>query len=370
MENDLLEALEASDVSGASGEFGKRMDQGEDAWRIHLSLFPVVQRVLNPPFINPHLPKMYRICREFLTYLKKDEIAALVRLEVNEYARRPKLEKLPKIDLLPSSISFKEIESAIREQNVDKTAVSMATFRAKGGEKEFARKLLLLGSGYLDDSLGHSVSCTAFILLEMIERTEQNPWPALTALAHYFCNGGFHTTLPLRKPKTFSSEEAIKHHLLRAASGRGILNLHHTITCYAIERVGQFLSPEEYDHMVEMWIAFMGDKKVAEIELERSQTAPQADYNQFYKIFSKRDAKSLLSSVEGAVTSVQGRQQLGRFLVKGLCDQYQGDYNPHYLTGLGSALWVLNRCWNQPPVIINALYQYLDFFFSGLKSMG
>jgi hypothetical protein len=66
--------------------------------------------------------------------------------------------------------------------------------------------------------------------------------------------------------------------------------------------------------------------------------------------------------------SEHGRQQLGRFLIKGVCDKYQGNYNPHYLTGLGSALWVIDQYWNQPPIATNALYQYLDFFFSGLRS--
>jgi hypothetical protein len=51
-----------------------------------------------------------------------------------------------------------------------------------------------------------------------------------------------------------------------------------------------------------------------------------------------------------------------------VCDQYQGNYNPHYLTGLGSALWVVDQYWNQSPIAINALFQYIDFFFAGLKS--
>ena len=50
----------------ASELFREGVSGGIDSWEIHQSLFPVVQRVLNPPFINPHLPKMYRICREFI----------------------------------------------------------------------------------------------------------------------------------------------------------------------------------------------------------------------------------------------------------------------------------------------------------------
>ena len=59
MTGNLLQALEASDVVGASEKSREEIRNGRDAWEIHLSLFPVVMRVLNPPFINAHLPKMY-----------------------------------------------------------------------------------------------------------------------------------------------------------------------------------------------------------------------------------------------------------------------------------------------------------------------
>ncbi len=175
-------------------EIGKK----GNAWKIHLSLFPVAQRVLNPPFINPHLPKMYSICRDFHPYPREEEIPALVMLEISEYARRPKLEKIPR-GRLNSSASFMDIESAIRQGAREKAAALLYAFQEQKGKEELARRLLLLGSGYLDQSLGHSVSCTAIISLEMMERTDQDPWPTLATLADYFCKGQFHTPPDLRK---------------------------------------------------------------------------------------------------------------------------------------------------------------------------
>jgi hypothetical protein len=365
---DLLQALEASDIVQTNKLFVEEMSKGGNAWEIHLSLFPVVQRVLNPPFINPHLPKMYRIYRQLVPYLREDEISSFIGLEVTEYARRPKLGKLPKGNLLVSPVSFKDIESAIREQDREKTTVLMATFYAQAGGAELVRRLLLLGSGYLQDSLGHSVSCTAFILLEMVERTDQAPWPALVTLADYFCEGGFHTTPVLRRTPAFPSDEVFDHHLLRATSGRGIVNLHHTITIYAIEEMRRFFTEEEYNHMIGAWIRFMEDKKLKLVALDSPKTELQGDYNRFYETFSKLEAKSVVASIGEMVTSRQGRLELGRFIIKGLCDQYQGDYNPHYLTGLGSVLWVADRYWKQVPIVVNAFYQYLDFLFDNLKS--
>ena len=136
--NDLVQAMEASDAAGASRLLGKKLAEGGNAWKIHLALYPVVQQVLNPPFINPHLPKMYAICRVLVPYLKNDEVAALIHLKVTEYARRPKLQKLPKAKLLNLPVAFNEVEAAIEEQDREKTAILMATYQAqKGGAERF-----------------------------------------------------------------------------------------------------------------------------------------------------------------------------------------------------------------------------------------
>ena len=368
MRDGLLQALEASDVTQINDLFMEEINNGKDAWEIHQSLFPVVQRVLNPPFINPHLPKMYRICRELRPYLREDEIPAFIRLEVMEYARRPKLGKLTKIKPSISPVCFEDIELAVRGRDWEKTTVLMTAFHEQTGGVELARRLLFLGSGYLSPSLGHSVSCTAFILLEMLDRTDQDPWPALATLADYFCKGEFHTTPVLRKTPAFSSNEVFDRHLLRAASGSGIINLHHTITIYAMEQVRPLFSKEEYNHMIGAWVAFMEDKEVKMVVLDNPRIAPPDDFSHFYENFSRLDVKSVVASVREKILSPGGRLEMGRFLIKGLCDKYTGNYNPHYLTGLGSALWVANRCWKQAPIVVNAFYQYVDFLFESLKS--
>ena len=63
--NDVVDAVEKSDVARINALRGA-IGTHDDPWKIHLSLFPAVDRVLNPPFINPHLPKMYNICRDLL----------------------------------------------------------------------------------------------------------------------------------------------------------------------------------------------------------------------------------------------------------------------------------------------------------------
>jgi hypothetical protein len=357
----LLQKIEESDKSGVEELVRTEMASKGRAWPIHLCLYPIAQRVLNPPFINPHLPKMYRVCREFIPYLSEEEIPLLVRLEISEYTRRPKLEKVFPPAQTPTSVAFEELEAAIHEGRREEAAALMSAFQHRRGKAELARRLLLLGSGYLDQTLGHSLSCTAFILLEMMERPEQESWPALVTLADYFCKGGFSSTPHLRNG-ALQSEQALDHHLLRATTGRGIVNLHHTITRFAVERVRHLLSDAEYSHLIACWVDFLGGKDAASPEIEPSIKIN--DYPEFYRYFSKREEGPVLASFAGLIPTEEGRKRLGRYLVRGVCDLYQGNYDPHYLTGLGSALWVVNRYWNRSSVALNALRQYLNHFFT------
>lgn len=367
MDRDLLDAIEASDVAGASANLARNIKEGIDPWEIHRSLFPVVQRVMNPPFINPHLPKMYRVCRDLVPYLSQTGIAALVSLEVSEYARRPKMEKIRRERAPTSPVTFRDIEMTIQENDPGKACVLMAAFLEQKGGAELARRLLLLGSGYLNNSLGHSVSCTAFILAEMLERTDQDPWPALSALASYFCQGRFHTpSMPKTNAPSFPKGMPGMN-LLRATSGLGIVNLHHTITWYAIERVRQLFTQEEYSHLANTWVRFLGDKREENVALEEGEAEVREGYDRFYKMFSEKQPGPVTASLIRMIASEEGRNKLNRFLTQAVCDQYQGDYNPHYLTGLGSTLWILEHYWRDTPIATNALYQYLDFFLGGLR---
>ena len=364
----LLDVLEASDVDRALEICARMVSQGVDPREIHLSLFPVVQRVQNPPFINPHLPKMYAICRELMPYLSEAKTRVFLSLEIREYARRPKMEKIPRVNLLPSRIGFKDIETAIRANDPEKTAALMAIFLNQGSGAELARRLLLLGSGYLNSSLGHSVSCTGFILLEMLERTEMDPWPALSALALYFCKGKFSATPDLKISNPFTEKQASNRQMLQATSGTGFVPLHHTITRYAIERARRFLGQEDYVHMVNSWLDFLGDKGEEKVSPTEAASEPVKEYDSFYKIFSTLKTKPVVASLSPMAGSQEGRNKMKRFLIQGVCDKYQGAYDPHYLTGLGSALWVLDQYGQDAPLVTNSLAQYLDFFFSGIRS--
>ncbi len=156
--------------------------------------------------------------------------------------------------------------------------------------------------------------------------------------------------------------------LSRATSGRGIINLHHTLTWYAIDRISPFLSQTDLGHIMRAWIDFMGDKEEPQISFAESSSNGSDEYPVFYERFTRREAIPVVEILSAGMQSPSRLQQLGRFLVKAYCDQYQGNYDPHYLNGLGAALGVVERCWDTAPVALNALFQSLDFYFENLKT--
>ena len=361
----LTEALATSDTARING-LRSEIAAHPEPWRIHLALFPEVERVLNPPFINPHLPKMYSICRDFVPYLSKRGMASLVYLELVEYARRTKLEKLAPHSTPDYPVTFEEVEKSIAQGDRDETARRMNAFVGRHGLRDLIRHLLLLGSGYLETSIGHSVSCTAFILLELLHRDATEAWPSLVLLADYFCKGHFHAT-----PRLIghSAEPPSRDDLYRSVTGSGFVDIHHTITLYAIERARPFLNHQEQGHMIASWVAWLGTKESRPRLFPGPGTAARAidDYDDFKRAFVQFDADRVLGLAGGMLEGLDHRSRLCSFLVESVCDLYQGNYNPHYLTGLGALLWVLDTYHREAGLVQNALYQYLDFFFSAMK---
>ncbi len=367
MIDNLLAAIEQSDLKEARRVTKKLLeDASNDPWLVHDSLFPIVQRVLNPPFINPHLPKMYAINRELAEYLQPAERRSLVALEVEEYTRREKTPVMVPPSQFPVRVTFKEIEKAISQGDVEKTARLLYVFKENQGDARLVNKLLLLGSGYLNGSLGHSISCSAFILLEMMHRQDENPWPVVSMLAEYYCSGGFEQKPVLQSSTLSAYREAYILEVERAVSGTGIVALHHTITLYAIERCRNLFTNEEYEHLLTSWASMMKHKRVELLQYAGDSTELSA-YRDFASLFTSKEPGLLSPFIAGSLTSAGKRRQLGYYVTRAVIEAYNGQYNPHSITGLGSALWMMETFSAFPGIVINGWLQYLDFFYSDIS---
>ncbi|NNK97315.1 MAG: hypothetical protein HKP41_23415 [Desulfobacterales bacterium] len=363
----LLDSIRNSDPSGARVILESLLEDGRGPWAIHEALFPVVQCVLNPPFINPHLPKMYAINRELAGYLEQEDIAILVRVEVEEYARREMLPPIARPSFVSDVDDFTDVEKAIVTGEIETTAKVLSAFMASAGPLPLVKHLLMLGSGYLDRSLGHSISCTAYLLIEMNIRRDEDPWPVMVSLAEYFCKGNFSKKPTLQYSAISDYPEVYLLNLKRAVSGRGIGPLHHTITLYAIEKCRHFLGHQEYDHALTMWNKMLGDKTEDLVPVDEVASLPLPDYFTFFHTFLESDPIKILEVVKNSLNSMDERHRLAQFLIKAVLQCYNGYYNPHYLTGLGAALWVMDRFHEHPDVVLTCLNQYLDFFYTGVE---
>ena len=360
--NILEQLIKQGNVVGALDVLQKRLKSSDNPQTIHDELYPVAQTVLNPPFINPHIPKMHRICRELYNYLKPDEAGELLRVEVSEYARREKFKAPIKYGEFPPHTQG-DLREAIMKRDRDEVANILAATGSCEGKVELSHRLLRLGSGYLDSSLGHSVSCTAFILLEYSERKREDEWPTYSVIADYFCKGEYS-----EEPVDMSVPDPnriVEDNMLRAVSGTGIGALHDAITIYAIEMAKPITGDSIHSHLVGSWFNFLGDKKAEPFIGDSKPSGGETlDYSKFYELYSGREAEKLVSYASKMIVDLDDRRKLCHFLVKGLCDSYRGSYNPHFLTGLGMVLWVINRHWETPRIPETALYQYLDYLFS------
>jgi hypothetical protein len=131
--------------------------------------------------------------------------------------------------------------------------------------------------------------------------------------------------------------------------------------------VKPLFSTDEYHHLIGTWVSFLNNKKAQPVALKSRDIQPTPDYDRFYEIFSSLEPEPVAAAAAAMTATPQNRRQLSHFLIISVCDQYQGDYNPHNLTGLGSVLWVVERFWDQAPIAQNALFQYLDYFFDEIK---
>jgi hypothetical protein len=95
---------------------------------------------------------------------------------------------------------------------------------------------------------------------------------------------------------------------------------------------------------------------------------PIERYSEFLDIFTALETGPLLERAATMIHSEADRGRLGRYILKALCDSYQGDYNPHYLTGIGSALYLIEHYVEHSNIGVTALFQYLDFFFTGIAA--
>jgi len=201
--------------------------------------------------------------------------------------------------------------------------------------------LLNLGMERIPDSLGHSVSCFFPVMRDIVNHHKDVSATAVLSytmyLSRYNYQGKYNSNQEKRENLSLDDLEDLG---LRAASGSGIINLHHMITYYTF-----FMLEDSsfYKHIppYKILLDYFGSKSIdqkrlelAEKNMEEYQTAE--NYQQFKDNFSLESYKDNLAFLFYNLDN--NFKATTSYLYHLFAEYYSPSWNPHYYTGLYCAL--------------------------------
>jgi len=202
--------------------------------------------------------------------------------------------------------------------------------------------LINLGMERISDSLGHSVSCFFPVMRDLVNHHKDLSATAVLSYIMYLCRysyqGKYNSNQENRRKPSPKDLEDLG---LKAASGSGIINLHHMITYYS------FLMLEDssfYEELPPYTILenYFGGKKIEQNRLELADSNNNAEtkiaetYQQFKDSFSLTDYEDDLDFLFYNLD--ENYKQTVSHLHRLFAEYYSPGWNPHYYTGLYCAL--------------------------------
>ena len=214
---------------------------------------------------------------------------------------------------------------------------SRAFYQDKGS---LFNALLCNGSMSISDTIGHSISCIYPVLEEVINADHPAAGTSLLSLIMYLC-----------RYRQKSSANAVEDHLpitasdksqllARAASGTGIVEIHHMITFYICQA---WAAASWNSHTVPPWqmlTDWIADKTVdADRQAWAMQIKPAdipENYQEWQKIFTGKNREVIINTALSIVDD--SWVQACDWFFRVYADYYTADWDPHYYTSLYAAL--------------------------------
>jgi hypothetical protein len=202
--------------------------------------------------------------------------------------------------------------------------------------------LINLGMERIPDSLGHSVSCFFPVMRDLVNHHKDLSATAVLSyimyLSRYSYQGKYNSNQENRRKL---SQEELEDLGLKAASGSGIVNLHHMITYYTFFMLEDSSFYEELPPYT-ILENYFGGKDIDQKRLEladsnnKGETKIAESYQQFKDNFSLKNYQENLAFLfynldENYEETVSHLHQL-------FAEYYSPGWNPHYYTGLYCAL--------------------------------
>jgi len=206
--------------------------------------------------------------------------------------------------------------------------------------KEF---LLNLGMERITDSLGHSISCFYPVLRDLVNHHQDLSATAVLSFLMYLSRYSYKDKYNSKEEKEKRpSQKELEKLGLKAASGSGIINLHHMITYYT------FLMLEDssfYQQIPPYSILenYFGSKNIDQQRLELFEKNVEKNmvaenYQQFKNNFSLKSYQANLGFLFNNLDSEY--QNTVSYLHRLFAEYYSSSWNPHYYTGLYCSLGI------------------------------
>jgi hypothetical protein len=233
--------------------------------------------------------------------------------------------------------------------------------------KEF---LLNLGMERIPDSLGHSISCFYPVLRDLVNHHQNLSATAVLSFLMYLSRYSYKVKYNSKAEKEKRpSQKALEKLGLKAASGSGIINLHHMITYYT------FLMLEDssfYQQIPPYSILenYFGSKNIDQQRLELFEKNVEKNmvaenYQQFKNNFSLESYQDNLSFLFNNLDSEY--QNTVSYLHRLFAEYYSSSWNPHYYTGLYCSLGIYSSDKiNNIKIKKMAVIQAVEYFTSNV----
>jgi hypothetical protein len=171
-----------------------------------------------------------------------------------------------------------------------------------------------------------SVSCTAFILLEMMQRSDQDPWPALATLSDYFCRADSRHPR-LRTAPTSPSREFLGKPDAGGKRARDRQPAPHDHPVFD-GTSGLFLPSRNFH--TQLPAGSSSWEKKGRKHPKRISLRVRLPITRISTAISPGGKKTLLNYLEGMISSEEGRRLLGKYLGQRVSGSLPGNYDPHY----------------------------------------
>jgi hypothetical protein len=205
-----------------------------------------------------------------------------------------------------------------------------------------SQTLLAVGSKFIPNTLGHSISCFYPVVEDLIYTNSRYRNAAVLSYLMYLARFDISESILKDVEEKTGSPEDYGELLKRSASGAGIINLHHMITFYILmtwERVRFNKENASPFGILEDWIAGKEIDETRETFVKTSnftERLPES-YSEFSDKFSLKELDQSIGLVFELIT--EKPKSAYDWLIRCYAENYEPTrWNPHYYTSLYCAL--------------------------------